>query len=61
MKYYKTFEFTETEVQAAAILEAYRKTATPYMRKKHTGTYTPWEAADGKGNKHFVVWTYYRR
>lgn len=61
MKYYRTFDFTETETQAAAILEAYRKTATPYQRKKYPGIYTPWEAADGKSNKHFVVWTYYRR
>lgn len=61
MKYYKTFDFTETEEQATAILTAYRKTATPYQRKHYPGTFTPWEAADGKSDKHFVVWTYYRR
>ena len=61
MKYYKTFDFTETEAQAAAILETYRKTATPYQRKRYPGSVTPWEAADGKSKMHFVVWTYYRR
>lgn len=61
MKYYRTFNFTETEAQAAAILETYRKTATPYQRKKYPGIYTPWEAANGKSNMHFVVWTYCRR
>ena len=60
MKYYRTFDFTETEAQAAAILEAYRKTATPYQRKKYAGTYTPWTSSDGKENL-FIVWTYYRR
>lgn len=56
-KYQLWFEFTETEDQAKRIIENYHKTATPYQRRKYKGHFTPWEAQDGKGNAHFVVWT----
>ena len=61
MKYYLDFTFTETEEQARKICENYQKTATPYARKHHKAHFTPWEAADGKGNAHFIAFTYYRR
>lgn len=61
MRYYRTFDFTETIEQAQKILNNYRKNATPYARKAHPGTITPWTPSDGKGGARFVVWTYYKR
>ena len=56
-KYRATFDFVKTEEQAQAALQAYRDNATPYVRKRYPGCYTPWESQDGTEHL-FVVWTY---
>lgn len=56
MRYRITFDFCDTKTEAAARLEAYRRTATSYQRKKYPGTFTPLRSSDGMEKK-FVVWT----
>ena len=46
----ETFEFFDTEQQAAAFVAARKK----QRRKAHM---TPWQSADGSENK-FIVWYY---
>ncbi len=46
----ETFEFFDTEQQAAAFVAERKK----QRRKAHM---TPWQSADGKENK-FIVWYY---
>ena len=55
-KYQLAFEFTETEEQARAAVERHNKAATPYMRKHHPATFTPWESSSPTDTAHFVVW-----
>lgn len=61
MRYYLTFDFTETEEQAQKIINNYNATATPYARKHHKGHYTTYQSNSPTDKAHFVAFTYYRR
>ena len=54
-KYYKTFEFCNTEQEAQTMCENINRTATRHIRMKHPAHYTPWSSTDGKDHK-FIVW-----
>ena len=53
---FKKPETMISEEEAKERLEAYRRTATPYVRKNYPGSYTSWESQDHMEHK-FVVWT----
>ena len=57
-KYQSTFEFVDTEAQAAALCNRINAGYTPYMRKHHPATFTPWESLDNKTSKFVVFYKY---
>lgn len=53
-----TFDFFDTEEQAADFCFNYNANSSYYMRKNKPAHYTPWSSSDGKEQK-FIAWYYY--
>lgn len=58
MRYRKTFQFFDTEAQAAQFCES-MNSGNAYLRRKHPAHYTPWISRDGSEHK-YVAWYYTR-
>ncbi len=56
MQLQPAFKFTETEEQARAMCEQYRKTHP--RRRKHAAHYTPWASTSPTDPARFIVWFY---